>query len=119
MGWADTFTLVMVALGALFFFTGWVGLMRFPDPLSRLHALSKADNLGLGLVVIGLMPQAGSPFAMLKLLALWLLVLLAGGVTGQMLAGAIHRHGGAAGAGPAAEHRAAGAAGVNDSGGGG
>ena len=39
---------------------GTVGLLRFPDTLTRLHALTKADNLGLGLVVVGLLPQTGS-----------------------------------------------------------
>ena len=33
---------------------GTVGLLRFPDPLSRLHALTKADNLGLGLIVLAI-----------------------------------------------------------------
>ena len=41
-----------------FFFAGTVGLLRFPDSLSRLHALTKADNLGLGLIVLGLLPRA-------------------------------------------------------------
>ena len=89
MDWADAFTLAFVTLGALFFFAGWVGLVRFPDALSRMHALSKVDNLGLGLVVIGLLPQASWPFGVLKLIALWLVVALVGGATGQMLAGAI------------------------------
>ena len=31
-----------------------------PNTLTRLHALTKADNVGLGLVVIGLLPQVGS-----------------------------------------------------------
>jgi multicomponent Na+:H+ antiporter subunit G len=90
MDLADGFTAIFVSLGAFFFFAGWVGLVRFPDSLSRLHALSKADNLGLGLVIIGLMPQASWPFGMLKLVALWLLGVLIGGATAQMLAGAIH-----------------------------
>jgi multicomponent Na+:H+ antiporter subunit G len=89
---ADAFTAVLVSAGALFFLTGWVGLMRFPDPLTRLHALSKADNLGLGLVVVGLLAQASWPYGVLKLIALWLVVLVAGGATGQMLAGALHAH---------------------------
>jgi multicomponent Na+:H+ antiporter subunit G len=93
MTWADAFTVVLVTAGALFFFAGWVGLMRFPDSLSRLHALSKADNLGLGLVVVGLLAQASWPYGVLKLIALWLLVILAGGATGQMLAGALHAAG--------------------------
>ena len=54
----DSFTVLAVSAGALFFLAGTVGLLRFPDSLSRLHALTKADNLGLGLVVLGLLPQA-------------------------------------------------------------
>ena len=50
--------IVAVAAGAFFFLAGTVGLLRFPDALTRLHALTKADNLGLGLIVLGLLPQA-------------------------------------------------------------
>jgi multicomponent Na+:H+ antiporter subunit G len=92
MALADGLTVVFVSLGALFFFAGWVGLLRFPDALSRMHALSKADNVGLGLVVIGLLPQASWPFGVLKLLALWLVGVLIGGTAGQLLAGAIHEN---------------------------
>lgn len=99
MAWAEGFTVVLVGLGAAFFFAGWVGLERFPDSLSRLHALSKVDNLGLGLVIIGLLPQASWPFGVLKLIALWLVLLLAGGVTGQLLAAAIHGDQGSTGEG--------------------
>ncbi|WP_462330111.1 cation:proton antiporter [Thiohalocapsa halophila] len=90
MDWRDVLTLTLVSLGALFFVAGYVGLARFPNALSRMHALSEVDTVGLGLVILGLLPQASWPFGMLKLIALWLVVLLAGGTTGQMLAGAIH-----------------------------
>ena len=50
----DLFTVLAVSAGAFFFIAGTVGLLRFPDTLTRLHALTKADNLGLGLVVLGL-----------------------------------------------------------------
>ena len=63
----DLFTIVAVTAGAVFFLAGVVGLLRFPDTLTRLHALTKADNVGLGLIVIGLLPQSGSLFAALKL----------------------------------------------------
>ena len=56
----DIVTIAAVSAGAFFFLAGTVGLLRFPDTLTRLHALTKADNLGLGLVVLGLLPQAGS-----------------------------------------------------------
>lgn len=90
---ADIFTVVCVSLGAFFFLAGTIGLVRFPDALCRLHALSKADNLGLGLVMLGLVPQASWPFGVLKLIALWLLALLVSGATGQMLAGGIYAGG--------------------------
>lgn len=82
----DLFTVVAVTAGAIFFLAGVVGLLRFPDTLSRLHALTKADNVGLGLIVIGLLPQAGSLYAAFKLLLVWLMVLLAAATVGQMVA---------------------------------
>lgn len=89
----DLLTIVAVSAGVLFFLAGTVGLLRFPDALSRLHALTKADNLGLGLIALGLLPQAGSLLGGLKLLAIWLLALFAGAVAGQMMARVAHRDG--------------------------
>ena len=82
----DVFTIVAVSAGAFFFLAGTVGLLRFPDSLSRLHALTKADNLGLGLVVLGLLPRAGGPLGALKLFAVWLLAQLAAATVTQLLA---------------------------------
>jgi multicomponent Na+:H+ antiporter subunit G len=82
----DAFTVLAIAGGVLFFVAGTVGLLRFPDPLSRLHALTKADNLGLGLVVLGLLPRGDGPFGVLKLIAVWLLVMLAGASIAQLIA---------------------------------
>ena len=82
----DIFTVFAVSVGAVFFLAGTVGLLRFPDTLSRLHALTKADNLGLGLVVLGLLPQTDGPLAALKLVAVWLLAQLAGATVTQLVA---------------------------------
>ena len=82
----DILTVIAVSLGAFFFLAGTVGLLRFPDTLARLHALSKADNLGLGLVVLGLLPQAGDLRDGLKLVCVWVLVLLAGATVSQLIA---------------------------------
>ena len=82
----DGLTVLAVSAGAFFFLAGTVGLLRFPDTLSRLHALTKADNLGLGLVVLGLLPRAEGPFGALKLIAVWLLALLAGATVTQLIA---------------------------------
>jgi multicomponent Na+:H+ antiporter subunit G len=82
----DMLSLVAIAAGVFFFLAGTVGLLRFPDTLTRLHALTKADNLGLGLVVLGLLLQVDSVLAGLKLLCIWLLVLLSGASASQLIA---------------------------------
>ena len=79
-------TIVTVTAGAFFFLAGTVGLLRFPDALSRLHALTKADNLGLGLVVLGLLFQVEEPLAALKLIGVWLLAMLDGATVTQLIA---------------------------------
>src|SRR6516225_7735508 len=91
-GGAVTLTLnllsvLAVGAGAFFFLAGTVGLLRFPDPLSRLHALTKADNLGLGFIVFGLLLHATGLLAAMKLIGVWLLTLLAGATVSQLIAG--------------------------------
>ena len=87
----DIFTIAAVSGGAFFFLAGTVGLLRFPDALTRLHALTKADNLGLGLVVLGLLPRALGPLEALKLVTVRLLVLLASGTVSQLIGRAARR----------------------------
>jgi multicomponent Na+:H+ antiporter subunit G len=89
----DAFTLIAVGAGAFFFLAGSVGLLRFPDTLTRLHALTKADNLGLGLIVLGLLPQVQSVAFAVKLVVVWLLVLLAGASVGRLIARTARRNG--------------------------
>ncbi len=89
----DVWTVATVSAGLFFFLAGTVGLLRFPDTLTRLHALTKADNLGLGLVVLGLLPRVDGPLAALKLICVWLLVLLAGATASQLIARVARRAG--------------------------
>ena len=88
---ADIATIVLVSAGSLLFLAGTLGLLRFPDTLSRLHAMSKADNLGLGLIVIGLLPQATSVSGGLKLVCVWLLAQLSAATASQLLARSVYR----------------------------
>ena len=91
----DLFSLVAIGLGAFFFFAGTVGLLRFPDSLTRLHALTKADNLGLGLVVLGLLPRVESLLDALRLIAIWALIQVSGASTAQLVGRALSRRGAA------------------------
>ncbi len=85
-------SLLLIA-GAIFFLAGTVGLLRFPDVYTRLHALTKADNVGLGLVVAGLVLQAESWTVAGKLLLIWLLVLLASASIAHLVAKAARKKG--------------------------
>jgi multicomponent Na+:H+ antiporter subunit G len=87
----DLFSIAAISAGTFFFLAGTVGLLRFPDSLTRLHALTKADNLGLGLVALGLIPRADSALSALKLIVIWVLVLLSGGSTSQLIGRALRR----------------------------
>lgn len=72
--------------GAVLFLTGTVGLVRFPDALSRLHALTKADNGGLLLICAGLALLGESVRSAGLLLVIWLLAMLASTVSAHLIA---------------------------------
>lgn len=79
-------TVALATAGAAFFCAGTIGLLRFPDVYSRLHALTKADNLGLGLITLAMALQVSSLQQGLKLALIWLLVMLSGAVTCHLIA---------------------------------
>lgn len=87
MSAVDVVSAGLVLAGAGFFLAGTVGLLRFPDVLCRLHALTKADNVGLGLVILGLALRSGSPLAAARLLLVWLFVLVATAAASNLMAG--------------------------------
>src|SRR5262249_27444758 len=87
----NAFTVLAVLAGAFFFMAGTVGLLRFPDTLTRLHALTKVDNLGLGLIVLGLLPRAGGLLRALEFVSVWLLVQLSGAIVAQLIAAVLYR----------------------------
>ncbi|RAL25295.1 hypothetical protein DL240_03530 [Lujinxingia litoralis] len=78
--------LVLMVCGACFFLAGSVGMLRFPDVYTRLHALTKADNLGFGLVVAGLSLRAPGLNEVFKLVLTWGFVLVASTVSCHLVA---------------------------------
>jgi multicomponent Na+:H+ antiporter subunit G len=82
----EVVSIAPLAAGAFFFLAGTLGILRFPDVHSRLHALAKADNLGLGLVILGLIIQAGSPATAVKLAVIWVIALLASASAAYVIA---------------------------------
>jgi multicomponent Na+:H+ antiporter subunit G len=88
---AEVFGLFFILIGVLFFLSGTIGLLRLPDIYTRLHALTKADNVGLGFIIIGLAIQATSWLEVVKLLLIWFLVLLASATSCHLVADAALR----------------------------
>lgn len=89
----DTFTCLCVLTGAFFFMAGTLGLLRFPDIFTRLHALTKVDSLGLGFIAVGLSVQTSGILSASKLIAVWLLVQLSGAIVTQLIARAAQQDG--------------------------
>ena len=87
----DILSILSISLGVFFYLAGTVGLLRFPDPLSRLHALTKADNLGLGLVILGLLPRTSDLLSALKLGAVWVFLLFASSIAAQLAGRLAHQ----------------------------
>ena len=78
--------MALIATGLIFFMAGSIGLLRLPDLYSRLHALTKADNVGLGMMVLGIIFISGDLLITLKLILVWLLVLASSAASAHLIA---------------------------------
>jgi multicomponent Na+:H+ antiporter subunit G len=78
----DGIVTLLLAGGLFFTFVGSIGLLRFPDFYTRLHATGKCDTLGAGLVILGLiiyhlLHYPGTPLVAAKLSFLILFIFIA------------------------------------------
>ena len=80
----------LIGVGAFLLLSASIGMLRFPDIFTRLHAAGVADSLGAPLVVIGLMVLEGFTITSLKLFFLLLLLLLTSPTACHALAKAAH-----------------------------
>ena len=64
----DILSWICLLIGSFFAISGGVGLLRFPDFFSRLHPAGMTDTLGAGLILLGLMFQAGFSLVSVKLI---------------------------------------------------
>jgi len=75
--WIDALSWVCLVAGGLFSVVGAVGVLRMPDVFTRMHAASVIDTLGAGLILLGLLLQAGVTLVAVKLLMVGLLIFFA------------------------------------------
>ena len=65
---------VLIVAGSAFCLIGSLGLLRMPDFFTRMHAASLVDTLGAGLLLLGMVLQAGFTLVTAKLLMIALLL---------------------------------------------
>lgn len=71
--WFSAFCLLS---GALLIVTGGIGLLRFPDFFTRMHAAGVTETLAGGLILLGLMCLAGWGIVLVKLVLILLFILI-------------------------------------------
>ena len=75
--WIDALSWACLVGGGLFCLVGGIGMLRMPDFYTRMHASSVIETLGAGLILLGLMLQAGLTLVAAKLLMVGLLIFFA------------------------------------------
>jgi multicomponent Na+:H+ antiporter subunit G len=84
---------IFLIIGTIFFIIGTIGVFRFFDLYTRLHALAKVDNLGVGFFAFGLILKTNSVLIALKLIFIWALALLTSSTITYILTSHSHKSG--------------------------
>lgn len=64
----DIASWILLLIGCAFLVTGGIGVLRFPDLYTRMHAASLTDTAGAAFIVFGLALQSGASLVTVKLL---------------------------------------------------
>lgn len=89
----DLLSWICLAAGGAFCVVGALGLVRMPDFYTRMHAASVTDTVGAGLLLLGMILQAGFGMAAVKLLMIGLLLLFTNPTATHALAKAARARG--------------------------
>ncbi|TWG96348.1 multicomponent Na+:H+ antiporter subunit G [Nocardioides sp. J9] len=92
-GVADALAAVCLSLGALLTLVAAIGMLRFPDLLTRMHAVTKPQVLGLLLVCTGLALRLRDPGATGLLVLVVVAQMLTAPVASHMAGRASYRSG--------------------------
>ena len=72
--WLDLASWACLVAGGAFCIVGAVGMLRMPDFYTRMHAASVIETLGAGLILFGLLMQAGFTLVAVKLVMVGVLI---------------------------------------------
>ncbi len=94
----DRIVILVVSAGIFVTLAGAIGLLRFPDFYTRLHATGKCDTLGTGMILLGLMAfhfthYSDTPLVPIKILVLIIFVFIANPTATHAIVKAAYRTG--------------------------
>ncbi len=80
-------------IGSFLCLSGGVGIIRFPDFYTRMHAVGVTDTLGAGMILVGLMLLRPESLVLIKLIMILLMTLFISPTASHALAKAALRSG--------------------------
>jgi multicomponent Na+:H+ antiporter subunit G len=89
----DVVSGLLLAAGSLFLLSGGVGLLRFPDFYTRIHAAGLTDPAGAALILLGLLLRVDTWETAVRLLIILLVLALTSPTATHILAHAARRDG--------------------------
>lgn len=89
----DLASVLLMVAGGVFVVSGGVGLLRFPDFYTRIHAVGLTDAAGAGLMLLALLLQVPDWASAVRLLLILVFLVLTGPTATQALAQAARRDG--------------------------
>ncbi len=72
----DIVSWILIAIGGFAMLVGGIGVLRFPDVYTRMHAASITDTMGAGALLLGLILQAGLTLVAVKLFLILLFLFI-------------------------------------------
>jgi multicomponent Na+:H+ antiporter subunit G len=82
-----------LVVGSFFAVVGGIGVLRFPDFFTRMHGAGVTDTMGAGLILVGLMFQAGASLVTVKLVLILTFLLITSPTSTHALAKSALSHG--------------------------
>lgn len=86
------FIVIALLVGSIFFFfVGTLGLIRMPDPFTRLHATTKCDTLGAGFAFLALIIHFGLNILSIKVLLILIFIWVTNPTAAHVISKAVYK----------------------------
>jgi multicomponent Na+:H+ antiporter subunit G len=83
-------SIILLLGGSFFFLVGTIGLIRLPDAFTRMHATTKCDTLGAGMILVSLMIFQGFHMISVKLFIILLFIWITNPTAAHIIAKAAY-----------------------------